>query len=73
MISNFKVDRSRNDYETRFLYRDEMYGYTVTFTVPTLFDEKEHKYLINTDEDVSDEYIKKYVIKLLMKDLEPKE
>ena len=73
MISNFKVDRSRNDYETRFLYRDEMYGYTVTFTVPTLFDEKEYTYILNTDEDVSDEYIKKEVIKLLIKDLEPKE
>jgi len=73
MIANFKVDRSRNDYEYRFLYRDEMYGYTVTFTVPTLFDEKEYTYTLNTDEDVSDEYIKKEVIKILMKDLESKE
>lgn len=72
MIANFKVDRSRNTEEIRFCYYNGMYVYKATYTVPTLFDEKEYSFTLNTDKDVSDKYIKNKIIENLIKDLEPK-
>lgn len=71
MIANLKIQRA--DEDTRVWMFHGMHVTKATYTVPTLFDEKECSFTIQTPEEISDEYVKIKIIEKLLKDLEPKE
>ena len=71
MILNLKIQRA--DEDTRVWMFHGMHVTKATYTVPTLFDEKEYSFAIQTPEEVSDKYVKNKIVEKLLKNLEPKE
>lgn len=71
MIANLKIQRADEDTRVWMFYG--MHVTKATYTIPTLFDEKEYFFTIQTPEEVSDEYVENKIVEKLLKDLEPKE